>query len=115
MAVTAIGRVEELAHAVGVSRSSLEKRFPARLGATIIETIRDQRLKRAQTLMIETSMLIKEIAEEIGVHPSTVSRAVSSKYAHTPQGVFELRYFFSEAVQGPGGGGRLPRDDALSR
>lgn len=48
-------------------------------------------------------MMIKEIAEEIGVHPSTVSRAVSSKYAHTPQGVFELRYFFSEAVQGPAG------------
>lgn len=48
-------------------------------------------------------MMIKEIAEEIGVHPSTVSRAVSSKYAHTPQGVFELRYFFSEAVQGPSG------------
>jgi RNA polymerase sigma-54 factor len=48
-------------------------------------------------------MMIKEVAEEIGVHPSTVSRAVSSKYAHTPQGVFELRYFFSEAVQGPGG------------
>jgi RNA polymerase sigma-54 factor len=49
-------------------------------------------------------MMIKEIAEEIGVHPSTVSRAVSNKYAHTPQGVYELRYFFSEAVQGPGGG-----------
>ncbi len=49
-------------------------------------------------------MMIKEIAEEIGVHPSTVSRAVSSKYAHTPQGVFELRYFFSEAVHGPSGG-----------
>jgi RNA polymerase sigma-54 factor len=50
-------------------------------------------------------MMIKEVAEEIGVHPSTVSRAVASKYAHTPQGVFELRYFFSEAVQGPSGGG----------
>ena len=50
-------------------------------------------------------MMIKEVAEEIGVHPSTVSRAVSSKYAHTPQGVFELRYFFSEAVQGPSGSG----------
>lgn len=48
-------------------------------------------------------MMIKEIAEEIGVHPSTVSRAVANKYAHTPQGVFELRYFFSEAVQGPTG------------
>jgi RNA polymerase sigma-54 factor len=49
-------------------------------------------------------MMIKEVAEEIGVHPSTVSRAVSSKYVHTPQGVFELRYFFSESVQGPEGG-----------
>jgi RNA polymerase sigma-54 factor len=49
-------------------------------------------------------MMIKEVAEEIGVHPSTVSRAVASKYAHTPQGVFELRYFFSESVQGPEGG-----------
>jgi RNA polymerase sigma-54 factor len=49
-------------------------------------------------------MMIKEVAEEIGVHPSTVSRAVSSKYVHTPQGVFELRYFFSESVNGPQGG-----------
>src|SRR5271156_3510734 len=48
-------------------------------------------------------MMIKEVAEEIGVHPSTVSRAVASKYADTPQGVFELRYFFSEAVQGTAG------------
>ncbi len=48
-------------------------------------------------------MMIKEVAEEIGVHPSTVSRAVANKYAHTPQGVFELRYFFSEAVQGTAG------------
>jgi RNA polymerase sigma-54 factor len=50
-------------------------------------------------------MMIKEVAEEIGVHPSTVSRAVSNKYVHTPQGVYELRYFFSESVQGPEGGG----------
>src|SRR5579863_6782034 len=49
-------------------------------------------------------MMIKEVAEEIGVHPSTVSRAVASKYAHTPQVVFEPRYFFSESVQGPEGG-----------
>jgi len=48
-------------------------------------------------------MMIKEVAEEIGVHPSTVSRAVANKYADTPQGVFELRYFFSEAVHGTAG------------
>jgi RNA polymerase sigma-54 factor len=49
-------------------------------------------------------MMIKEVAEEIGVHPSTVSRAVASKYVHTSQGVYELRYFFSEGVNGPEGG-----------
>jgi RNA polymerase sigma-54 factor len=48
-------------------------------------------------------MMIKEVAEEIGVHPSTVSRAVASKYVHTSQGVYELRFFFSESVQGPEG------------
>jgi RNA polymerase sigma-54 factor len=64
---------------------------------------------RRQTDFLESGidllkpMMIKEVAEEIGVHPSTVSRAVANKYAHTPQGVFELRYFFSEAVQGPSG------------
>ena len=49
-------------------------------------------------------MMIKEVAEEIGVHPSTVSRAVANKYVHTPQGVYELRFFFTEGVNGPEGG-----------
>jgi RNA polymerase sigma-54 factor len=48
-------------------------------------------------------MMIKEVAEEIGVHPSTVSRAVANKYAHTQQGVIELRFFFSEGSNGPEG------------
>jgi len=68
-----------------------------------------QSVVRRQTEFLEDGidelkpMMIKDVAEEIGVHPSTVSRAVAGKYAHTPQGVFELRYFFSEAVQGPSG------------
>ncbi len=49
-------------------------------------------------------MMIKEVAEEIGMHPSTVSRAVANKYVHTQQGVYELRFFFSEGVNGPEGG-----------
>ena len=48
-------------------------------------------------------MMIKEVAEEIGVHPSTVSRAVANKYVHTAQGVYELRFFFTEGVNGPEG------------
>ncbi|HXZ19741.1 MAG TPA: RNA polymerase factor sigma-54 [Candidatus Acidoferrales bacterium] len=50
-------------------------------------------------------MMIKEVAEEVGVHPSTVSRAVANKYSHSPQGVLELRFFFSESVNGPQGAG----------
>ncbi len=49
-------------------------------------------------------MMIKDVAEEIGVHASTVSRAVANKYVHTAQGVYELRFFFSEGVNGPEGG-----------
>src|SRR5277367_6404427 len=48
-------------------------------------------------------MMIKEVAEEVGVHPSTVSRAVANKYVHTPRGTLELRSFFSESVNGPQG------------
>jgi RNA polymerase sigma-54 factor len=48
-------------------------------------------------------MMIKDVAEEIGVHASTVSRAVANKYVHTPQGVYELRFFFTEGVNGPEG------------
>lgn len=48
-------------------------------------------------------MLIKDIAFELGVHPSTISRVVSNKYAHTPQGVVELRRFFTVGVENSSG------------
>jgi RNA polymerase sigma-54 factor len=75
---------------------------------TIIRTC--EVIVRRQTEFLERGvdalrpMMIKEVAEEIGVHPSTVSRAVSNKYVHTTQGVYELRFFFSEGVNGPEGG-----------
>jgi RNA polymerase sigma-54 factor len=74
---------------------------------TILRTC--ESIIRRQVDFLETGvdamkpMMIKEVAEEIGVHPSTVSRAVSNKYVHTPQGVYELRFFFSEGVNGPEG------------
>ena len=43
-------------------------------------------------------MTLKEIADEIGVHESTVSRATNGKYVETPMGTFELKYFFSSGV-----------------
>jgi RNA polymerase sigma-54 factor len=47
-------------------------------------------------------MMLKDIAEDIGMHLSTVSRVVNRKYAHTPQGVIELRRFFTEGQTGYG-------------
>lgn len=63
--------VEQIARAAGVSRSFLEKRFRSRLGSTITDVIRDQRLKAALKLMVETPMLIKEIAETTGFRRAT--------------------------------------------
>ncbi len=44
-------------------------------------------------------MTMKEIADAVGVHETTVSRAVSGKYMATPQGVFEMKYFFTSGYQ----------------
>lgn len=44
-------------------------------------------------------MVLKDIAADIGMHESTISRVTSNKYVHTPQGIFELKYFFSSAIQ----------------
>jgi len=45
-----------------------------------------------------TPMTLKQIADEVGVHESTVSRSINGKYIETPRGVYELRYFFSSGV-----------------
>ena len=49
-------------------------------------------------------MTMAEVAEKVEVHETTVSRAVSSKYMKTPQGLFEMRYFFTGAIQCSDGG-----------
>lgn len=49
-------------------------------------------------------MLIKDVAAELGVHSSTISRVVTNKYVDTPQGVMELRKFFTMGVENPEGG-----------
>jgi RNA polymerase sigma-54 factor len=43
-------------------------------------------------------MILKDIAEDIEMHESTISRVTSNKYIHTPRGIFELKYFFNSAV-----------------
>jgi RNA polymerase sigma-54 factor len=43
-------------------------------------------------------LILRDVAEDIGMHESTVSRVVNNKYMHTPRGLFEMRYFFHAAV-----------------
>ena len=49
-------------------------------------------------------LVLAEIASEVDLHESTVSRATTRKYMHTPRGTFELKYFFSSRVSGNDGG-----------
>ncbi len=51
------------------------------------------------------TLTLKQIAEEVGVHESTVSRSINGKYMQSPRGVFELKYFFSSGVSGSDGTG----------
>ena len=48
-------------------------------------------------------MILRDIAEDVGMHESTISRVTSNKYVHTPQGLFELKYFFNSAIDKTGG------------
>jgi RNA polymerase sigma-54 factor len=48
-------------------------------------------------------MVLRDVAEDIHMHESTVSRATANKYVHTPQGLFELKYFFQSAISTAGG------------
>lgn len=43
-------------------------------------------------------MILRDVANDIGMHESTVSRVTTSKYVHTPRGIFELKYFFNSGI-----------------
>jgi RNA polymerase sigma-54 factor len=60
------------------------------------------------------TLTLKQIAEELGVHESTVSRAINGKYMQSPRGVYELKYFFSSGVPVAGGAGGLSSNSVKS-
>jgi len=61
--------------------------------ATSIVTRQTEFLEQGDEAM--KPMVLRDIAEEIGMHESTISRVTTNKYMHTPRGVFEFKYFFS--------------------
>src|SRR5262249_15198470 len=44
-------------------------------------------------------MVLKDVADDISMHESTVSRVTTNKYIHTPQGIFELKFFFNSGIK----------------
>lgn len=48
-------------------------------------------------------LVLKDVADDIGMHESTVSRVTTNKYVHTPQGIFELKFFFTTGIKTAGG------------
>ena len=44
-------------------------------------------------------MILRDVAESVGMHESTISRVTTNKYVHTPQGLFELKYFFNSSIR----------------
>ncbi|MEZ5498542.1 MAG: RNA polymerase factor sigma-54 [Steroidobacteraceae bacterium] len=95
-----------------VMRSQLQE---ARWLLKSLEMRQDTLLKVARTIVERQSeflehgeehmrpMILKDIAEAIEMHESTISRVTTSKYMHTPRGVFELKYFFSSQLEGGDG------------
>jgi len=85
----------------------LLKNLQAR-GDTLLKVVRC--LLREQAAFLEYGpqalrpLTLREVATEVGLHESTVSRAVAGKYAHTPRGTMALRAFFASGVASDGGG-----------
>ena len=60
-------------------------------------------------------MVLKDVADDIGMHESTVSRVTSSKYIHTPQGIFELKFFFNSGIKNVGGTSSVASESVKER
>jgi RNA polymerase sigma-54 factor len=69
------------------------------------EIVRRQREFMEKGVAFLRPLTMVQVAEVVGVHETTVSRAVSAKYMETPQGVFEMKYFFTAGIQTASGDG----------
>src|SRR5258708_31745295 len=72
---------------------------------TAYEIVKRQREFMDKGVAFLKPLTMVQIAEVVGVHETTVSRAVSGKYMQTPQGIFEMKYFFTAGIQTASGDG----------
>jgi len=84
-----------------LSSLELRNRTLLKVSQCIVDTQREF-LDQGEIAM--KPLILKEVAEQVGVHESTVSRATTRKYMLTPRGIFELKYFFSSHVRTVNGG-----------
>jgi len=82
---------------------NVEQRFSTILSVAQAIVKRQRRFFELGTLAMRP-LALREIADEVGVHESTVSRVTNNKFMSTPLGVFELKYFFSRAMTARNGG-----------
>jgi RNA polymerase sigma-54 factor len=93
---------EKLRNATWLLRSIQQrKRTIHKVTQSIVERQRDFFEHGIQHLK---PMILRDVAEDIEMHESTISRVTTNKYVHTPQGVFELKYFFTSSLQSSEGG-----------
>jgi len=60
-------------------------------------------------------MVLREVASDIGVHESTISRVTTNKYVHTPVGTFELKYFFNSGISSGDGSGDVASESVKEK
>ncbi|NDY41729.1 RNA polymerase factor sigma-54 [Dissulfurirhabdus thermomarina] len=60
-------------------------------------------------------LILRDVAEDVGMHESTISRVTTNKYVHTPQGIFELKFFFSSGLRRGDGGGDVATQSVKDR
>jgi len=66
----------------------------------VVESIvKQQRMFFEEGIAKLKPMILRDVAEDIGMHESTVSRVTTNKYVHTPHGTFELKFFFNSSIQ----------------
>jgi len=87
---------DKLKGAVWLMKSIYQRqRTIYRVTEAIVRRQRDFFDKGAQHLH---PMILRDIADELGLHESTISRVTTNKYVHTPHGIFELKYFFNSGI-----------------
>jgi RNA polymerase sigma-54 factor len=92
---------EKLRAAVWLIRSIEQRRQT--LAKVALSLVKFQRAFLDHGLAHLKPLVLKDVAEDIGMHESTVSRVTTAKYMQTPQGLFELKYFFHSGLASYGG------------